>query len=83
MGALVGGMWAAGKLEEFTDWALGLTRAEVGIGPATARIMQRIAGADETPEPQTDEALAALDRVVLSIAVERVGPVNYLTGQTA
>ncbi len=45
--------------------------------------MQRIAGADETPEPQTDEALAALDRVVLSIAVERVGPVNYLTGQTA
>ena len=53
------------------------------IGPATARIMQRIAGADETPEPQTDEALAALDRVVLSIAVERVGPVSYITGQAA
>lgn len=53
------------------------------IGPATARIMQRIAGAAEPPEPQTDEALAALDRVVLSIAVERVGPVSYLTRQTA
>src|SRR5512134_474543 len=29
MGALVGGVWAAGKLEEFSDWALGLTRAAV------------------------------------------------------
>jgi NTE family protein len=29
MGALVGGIWAAGKLEEFRDWALELTRAEV------------------------------------------------------
>ncbi|MDP9144162.1 MAG: hypothetical protein M3N43_05635 [Actinomycetota bacterium] len=45
--------------------------------------MQRIAGTDETPEPQTDEALAALDRVVLTIAVKRVGPVSYLTRQTA
>jgi NTE family protein len=29
MGALVGGVWAAGKLEEFGDWALHLTPAEV------------------------------------------------------
>jgi PPOX class probable F420-dependent enzyme len=29
------------------------------IGPATAAVMQRIAGMDEPPEPQTDEALAA------------------------
>lgn len=29
MGGLVGGIWAAGKLEEFSDWALGLTRGEV------------------------------------------------------
>jgi NTE family protein len=29
MGALVGGVWAAGKLEEFRDWALDLTGAEV------------------------------------------------------
>lgn len=54
-----------------------------GIGPATAKIMQRIAGIDEPPEPQTDAALAALDRVVLSIAVERLGPVTYINGQTA
>jgi len=29
MGALVGGVWAAGKLEQFRDWALHLTRAAV------------------------------------------------------
>lgn len=29
MGALVGGIWAAGRLEAFTDWALGLRRADV------------------------------------------------------
>ncbi len=56
-------------------------RAEIlteGIGPATAAIMQRIAGTDEPPEPQTDSALAAIDRVILAITVERVGPVNYI-----
>jgi PPOX class probable F420-dependent enzyme len=52
------------------------------IGPATAAIMQRIAAMEEPPEPQTDEALAAVDRVILAITVERVGPVNYIdTGQ--
>lgn len=49
------------------------------IGAATAKVMQRITAADEPPEPQSDEALAALDRVVLSIAVERIGPVSYLS----
>jgi NTE family protein len=29
MGALVGGVWAAGKLAEFEGWARGLTRADV------------------------------------------------------
>jgi NTE family protein len=29
MGALVGAVWAAGKLEEFEDWARHLTRADV------------------------------------------------------
>lgn len=29
MGALVGGVWAAGKLVEFEAWARGLTRADV------------------------------------------------------
>ncbi len=48
------------------------------IGAPTASIMQRIAGTSEPPEPQSDEALAAIDRVILAITVERVGPVNYL-----
>ena len=48
------------------------------IGSATASIMQRIAGSPEPPEPQSDDALAAIDRVVLAITVERVGPVNYI-----
>jgi len=29
MGALVGGLWAMGRLEEFEDWACRLTRADV------------------------------------------------------
>jgi PPOX class probable F420-dependent enzyme len=48
------------------------------IGPPTALIMQRIAGADEPPEPQTDEALAAIDRVVLAITVERVSAITHM-----
>lgn len=48
------------------------------IGPPTALIMQRIAGLPEQPEPQTDEALAAVGRVILRIAVERVAAVNHL-----
>ena len=43
-----------------------------GIGPATAAVMQRVAGLPEAPEPQSDEALAAVDRVVLAIAIEQV-----------
>ncbi len=49
-----------------------------GIGPATALIMQRIMGLDEPPEPQSDEALAQADRVILAVHVERLGPVSYL-----
>jgi PPOX class probable F420-dependent enzyme len=48
------------------------------IGPLTAAIMQRIAAMPEPPEPQSDDALAAVDRVILAITVERVGPVNYI-----
>lgn len=48
------------------------------IGASTALVMQRIAGADEPPEPQSDEALAAVDRVGLAIAVDRVSAVNHL-----
>lgn len=56
-------------------------RAEIlteGIGPATAAIMQRIAGTAERPEPQSDEELAAIDRVVLAISVSRVAAVAYI-----
>jgi PPOX class probable F420-dependent enzyme len=48
------------------------------IGVPTAAVMQRIADAPEPPEPQTDEALAALDRVVLAIAIDTVSAVNYI-----
>ena len=48
------------------------------IGPATAAVMQRIAGTAEPPEPQSDEALTAVDRVILAITVERVAAVSYI-----
>jgi len=44
----------------------------------SALIMQRVAGLPEPPEPQTDEALAEVGRVVLRITVGRVTAVNYL-----
>jgi hypothetical protein len=42
--------------------------------------MHRIAIADlpEPPEAHSDEALAAIDRVILAITVEAVTAVNYL-----
>jgi hypothetical protein len=49
-----------------------------GIGPATAAIVHRIADLPEPPEAQSDEALAAIDRVILAITVEAVRAVNYL-----
>jgi PPOX class probable F420-dependent enzyme len=48
------------------------------IGPPTARIMQRMARSDEPPEPLSDEALAEVGRVILSITVERVAAANYI-----
>ena len=48
------------------------------IGPPTARIMQRIAGTGEVPEVETDEALAAIDRVILAIAPERVSAITHM-----
>jgi hypothetical protein len=47
------------------------------IGDATAAVMQRIADLPERPEPQSDEALADVGRVVLRITIERVSAVNY------
>ena len=48
------------------------------IGQPTARIMQRIAGMDEPPDPQSDEALAEIDRVILAITVDRVSAVTHM-----
>ena len=56
-------------------------RAEIlteGIGPATAAIVQRIADLRESPEAHSDEALAAIDRVIVAITIEAVTAVNYL-----
>jgi PPOX class probable F420-dependent enzyme len=49
-----------------------------GIGPATAAIAQRAMGVDQAPEPQTDQALAAVGRVILAITTERIGPASYI-----
>jgi len=49
------------------------------IGPPTAKIMQRITGAAEPPEPMTDEALAQAARVVLAIHVDRVSAASYIS----
>jgi PPOX class probable F420-dependent enzyme len=48
------------------------------IGAPTAAVMQKITGAAEPPEAQTDEDLAAIGRVVLRIAIEQVSAVNYV-----
>lgn len=53
------------------------------IGDPTARIMQRIAGMDEPPEPQRDEALAEIDRVILAITVDRVAAVTHMGEPTS
>jgi PPOX class probable F420-dependent enzyme len=48
------------------------------IGPATAQIAQRMTGADEPPEPMSDEALAEVGRVILEIRIDRVSGVSYI-----
>ncbi|MGO9488750.1 MAG: pyridoxamine 5'-phosphate oxidase family protein [Solirubrobacteraceae bacterium] len=48
------------------------------IGPATAAVAQRIMGSDEPPEAQTDEALAAVGRVIIAITVERVAALTHM-----
>ncbi len=52
------------------------------IGAATAAVMQRIAGTPEPPQALSDEALAAIDRVVLVIGIERVTAANYIPSGT-
>ncbi|MGJ6965615.1 TIGR03618 family F420-dependent PPOX class oxidoreductase [Streptosporangium sp. G11] len=47
-----------------------------GIGPDTARVMSRIGG--RPVEPMSDAELAAMNRVILEIIVERVYGASYL-----
>lgn len=48
------------------------------VGAPTALIAQRMTGADEPPEPMSDEALAGAGRVILAITIERVSGANYI-----
>ena len=48
------------------------------IGARTAVLAQRMMGLDEAPEPQTDEALASVRRVLLVLEIEHVGPASYI-----
>ncbi|WP_084959873.1 TIGR03618 family F420-dependent PPOX class oxidoreductase [Thermoactinospora rubra] len=49
-----------------------------GIGPDTARVVSRIGG--QSVEPLSDAELAAMNRVILEIIVERVYGASYLQG---
>lgn len=49
-----------------------------GIGEDTALVMGRIAGLPETPEPQSDEALAEAGRVLIEVMVERVAAAMHV-----
>ena len=51
------------------------------IGAATARVAQRAMGADEPPDPMTDEALAEAGRVILAIDIERVTAATHLASR--
>ena len=48
------------------------------IGDPTAALAQRFMQLDELPEPQTDEALASVGRVIVAIAIERVAAIGHL-----
>jgi len=52
------------------------------IGPATAKIMQRITDAPEPPELMSDDGLAEVGRVLLAITIERVTAANYIPSRT-
>lgn len=52
------------------------------IGPASARVMQRITRAAEPPEAMSDETLAEAGRVILAITIERVSSTNYINQST-
>ncbi len=52
------------------------------IGPATAKLAQRITGAAEPPQAMSDEALAEVGRVLHEITIERVTAVSHIPAPT-
>ena len=48
------------------------------IGEETALVMARIAGVEKPSEPQSDEALAEIGRVLIVVTLERVTSVSYI-----
>jgi Pyridoxamine 5'-phosphate oxidase len=50
----------------------------IGIGEDTALVMGRITGLPEPPEPQTDEALGEVGRVLIEITIDRVSAESHL-----
>ena len=53
------------------------------IGAPTAKVMQRITGSAEPPEPMSDGTLAEVGRVILAITIERVSAASYIPEATA
>lgn len=49
-----------------------------GIGEDTALVMGRIAGLPERPEPQSEDDLAEVGRVLIEITVERITAVTHV-----
>lgn len=49
-----------------------------GIGEDTALVMGRIAGLPEPPEPQSEDDLAEVGRVLIEITVERITAVTHV-----
>ena len=48
------------------------------IGGPSAALAQRFMQTDAPPEPQTDEALASVGRVIVAITIERVAAISHL-----
>lgn len=48
------------------------------IGAPTAAIAMRMLALEDPAEPQSDEALAGVGRVIVALRVEHVGPASYL-----
>ncbi len=48
------------------------------VGELTALVAQRVMALDEPPEPQPEADLRAAGRVIVTIEIERVGPVSYI-----